>query len=394
FSKDNRIAMRALFSEGKKQEQIEHLYNLLLNDGAAVEYGDLENAMAYTSSDNQGFKNIILNLIPSDSLADQLKMAVVLAHEAFRNGKDDGLFQVLETADAVLGHAKMAYDIVSSGFKYPDITLIKNEVESLIGGNLTDLLVNALTNYVSGGDYWRIIGDGNVVWDGNLNLYQENGNLLYNYLALKAALQSGAERIAGVSRERLADIVWKNNLLEMMGIKVDGNYISKAAEALLSDGYMSYGEALDSLSDSAGKTFEVPDIFQHYSARIVANDTALIEKIFSDPNMLDKWSDRNQPVQYLNGVKATLLPASKSIFHISPDDRATYKWVLEDGRELVIGERKDGTKYVQTDDHYLGTYNMANPDNPLEHAIKDVFPYALLGNTPDDSSIANFLFSL
>ena len=157
---------------------------------------------------------------------------------------------------------------------------------------------------------------------------------------------------------------------------------------------MSYDEAVDSLSETAGKTFKVPDVFQHYSARIVANDTALLEKIFSDTNMLKKWSDRNRPIQYLNGVKATLLPDSKSIFHISPEDRATYKWVLDDGRELVIGERKDGAKYVQTDDHYLGTYNMASPDNPLEHALKDVLPYAFLGNTPDDSSIANFLFSL
>ena len=386
--------MRALFSEGKIQDKIGELYNLLINDGASVEYENIKDALAYTSLNSQGVKNIILNSVPSGSLADQLKKAVIIAHEAYRNGKDDGVLQILETADAVLGHAKMAYDIVSSGFRYPDIAMIKNEVESLIGGNIKNLIVNAFANYVSSGDYWRIIGDGNVVWDGNLNLYQENGNILYNYLALKTALNSGVESIAGVSRERLSDIVWKNYLLEMMGKKGDGNYISKAAESLLSDGYMSYGEAVDSLSDSAGKTFSVPDIFQHYSARIVANDTALLEKIFSDPDMLDKWSDRNQPVQYLDGVRATLLPDSKSVFHISPEDRATYKWVLDDGRELVIGERKDGTKYVQTDDHYLGTYNMANPDNPLEHAVKDVFPYAVLGNTPDDSSIANFLFSL
>ncbi len=394
FSKDNKITMRALFSEGKIQDKVGELYNLLINDGASVEYENIKDALAYTSLNSQGVKNIILNSVPSGSLTDQLKKAVIIAHEAYRNGKDDGVLQILETADAVLGHAKMAYDIVSSGFRYPDIAMIKNEVESLIGGNIKNLIVNALANYVSSGDYWRIIGDGNVVWDGNLNLYQENGNILYNYLALKTALNSGVESIAGVSRERLSDIVWKNYLLEMMGTKGDGTYISKAAESILSDGYMSYGEAVDSLSDSAGKTFSVPDIFQHYSARIVANDTALLEKIFSDPDMLDKWSDRSQPVQYLDGVRATLLPDSKSVFHISPEDRATYKWVLDDGRELVIGERKDGTKYVQTDDHYLGTYNMANPDNPLEHAVKDVFPYAVLGNTPDDSSIANFLFSL
>ena len=394
FSKDNKITMRALFSEGKIQDQVGYLYNLLLNDEASVEYGDLEDALAYTSSDAQGIKNIILNINPSGSVSDQLKTAVILAHEAFRNGKDDGIMQIFETADAVLGHAKMAYDIVSSGFKYPDITLIKNEVESLIGGRIKDLLVNALFNYASGGDWWRLIGDGRAVWDGNLNLYQEDGNLLYSYQALKTALQTGVESVSGVSQERLSDIVWKNSLLEIIGKKGDGSYTSKAAEALLSDGYMSYTEAMDSLSGAAGKIFAVPDIFQHYSARIVANDTAMFEKYFADSDMLKKWSNRNEPVRYLNGVKAVLLPDSKSIFHMAPEDKATYKWVFDDGKELVIGERQDGTKYVQTDDRYLGTYNMANPDDPAEHAVKDVFPYAIFGNTPDDSSLANFLISM
>ena len=394
FSKENKIAMRALFSEGKIQDQVSHLYNLLLGDGATVEYGDLDDALAYTSSDDQGLRNIILNLIPSNSISDQLKTAVILAHEAYRNGKDDGIMQIFETADAVLGHAKMAYDIISSGFNYPDITLIKNEVESLIGGNITDLIVNALFNYASGGDWWRLVGDGKVEWDGHMNLYQENGNLLYSYQLLKEALQSGVESISGVPQERLNEIVWKNTLMETVGTRADGSYTSKTAEALLSDGYMSYSEAVDSLSGILGKIFSVPDVFQHYSARIVANNTTLFEKYFADSDVLKKWSDRSQPVQYLNGVKATLLPDSKSIFHMVPEDKATYKWVFDDGRELVIGERQDGTRYVQTDDRYLGTYNMANPDNPAEHAVKDVFPYALLGNTPDDSSIANFLFSL
>ncbi len=394
FSKDNKITMRALFSEGKIQDQIGHLYNLLLNDGASIEYKNLDGTLAYTSTDSQGIKNIILNIIPSGSISDQLKTAVILAHEAFRNGKDDGVLQILETADAVIGHARMAYDIVSSGFKYPDITLIKNEVEILIGGNITDLLVNALVNYASDGDYWRILGDGKVAWDGHLNLYQEDGNLLYSYQLLKKALKSGVESISGVHQERLSDIVWKNSLMEMAGIKSDGTYASKAAEALLSDGYMSYSEAVDSLSGAVGRLFAIPDLFQHYSARIVANDTSILEKVFANSDMLEKWSDRSQPVQYLNGIKATLLPDSKSIFHMAPEDKATYKWVFNDGRELVIGEKQDGTKYIQTDDRYLGTYNMANPDNPAEHAFKDVLPYALFGNTPDDSSIANFLFSL
>ena len=394
FSKENKIAMRALFSEGKTQGQVGELYNLLLGDGASIEYGNLDDALAYTSEDKSGSRNIVLNLIPSGTLADQLKMAVILAHEAYRNGKDDGILQIFETADAVLGHAKMAYDILSSGFSYPDINLIKDEVRSLVGGNVKELIVNAICNYASGGDYWRIVGDGKAVWDGNLNLYKEKGDLLYNYQALKTALQSGVEAVDGVPEERLSDIVWKNTLLEMAGKKADGTYISKAAEALLSDGNMSYDEAINSLSSTAGRAFAVPDIFEHYSARVVANNTDMFKTYISSPDMLKMLTNRSQPVQYLDGVKATLLPDSKSVFHISPEDRATYKWVLDDGRELVIGERKDGTKYLQTDDHYQGTYNMANPDKPWEHALKDVFPYMLLGNTPDDSSIAKFLISM
>jgi hypothetical protein len=54
--------MRALFSEGKIQEQVGELYNLLLNDGASVKYGDLAGALAYTSSDSQGSRNIIPTL--------------------------------------------------------------------------------------------------------------------------------------------------------------------------------------------------------------------------------------------------------------------------------------------------------------------------------------------
>ena len=193
--------------------------------------------------------------------------------------------------------------------------------------------------------------------------------------------------MAGVQQERLSDIAQKNNILKALGTKSDGTYTSKSAEALLSDGYMSYDEASELVSD-------IPDIFQHYSARTVANNNEMLKKYFSSQDMLKRYMNRSQPVQYLNGVRATLLPDSKSVFHIAPEDKATYKWVFDDGRELVIGEKKDGTAYVQTDDHYLGTYNMANPDNPLEHALKDVLPYLFLGNTPDDSSIANFIFSM
>lgn len=38
-----------------------------------------------------------------------------------------------------------------------------------------------------------------------------------------------------------------------------------------------------------------------------------------------------------------------------------------------------------TDDVNQGTFNFASPDdNPVGHALLDVVPYILLGNTPND----------
>ena len=52
---------------------------------------------------------------------------------------------------------------------------------------------------------------------------------------------------------------------------------------------------------------------------------------------------------------------------------------------VVIGEKADGTRYLQMDDNYLGTYNFGTYSFvPIEfsHIPLDVFPYYSMKNTP------------
>ena len=34
-------------------------------------------------------------------------------------------------------------------------------------------------NYDSSADYWKLLDDGSIAYDGKANLYDENGNLIY-----------------------------------------------------------------------------------------------------------------------------------------------------------------------------------------------------------------------
>lgn len=136
------------------------------------------------------------------------------------------------------------------------------------------------------------------------------------------------------------------------------------------------------------------DLIEHYSTRFVLNKNDEFEEYFSDDSKLVEWSNENlrQKVERgeevtmdFNGVKATLKSKLETEYHIADGDTDAYKWVLEDGREVVIGEKADGTRYLQMDDNYLGTYNFGTYSFvPIEfsHIPLDVFPYYSMKNTP------------
>ena len=53
--------------------------------------------------------------------------------------------------------------------------------------------------------------------------------------------------------------------------------------------------------------------------------------------------------------------------------------------EVIICFPETGKAYIVTDPNNIGTYNYGDPDN-ISHNIKDVLPYIIFGNSPDDTT--------
>lgn len=56
-------------------------------------------------------------------------------------------------------------------------TIFKDIMQFAYGSNFENYINE---NYDSSADYWKVLHDGNVVWDGELDLYDENGQLLHH----------------------------------------------------------------------------------------------------------------------------------------------------------------------------------------------------------------------
>lgn len=63
------------------------------------------------------------------------------------------------------------------------------------------------------------------------------------------------------------------------------------------------------------------------------------------------------------------------------------KWVSKDGHREVVFTGKGDNQHITTDPRDQGTYNVFDPKkNPIGHAVLDVIPYMVLGNSADDST--------
>ena len=82
--------------------------------------------------------------------------------------------------------------------------------------------------------------------------------------------------------------------------------------------------------------------------------------------------DENKDVYHEQGTSTNCDPSKNN------------KYISEDGsKEVVYNDKGE----IVTDAVNLGTYNYANPESaPVEHFLKDVVPYWILGNTPNDPS--------
>ena len=75
---------------------------------------------------------------------------------------------------------------------------------------------------------------------------------------------------------------------------------------------------------------------------------------------------------------------SANCHQFTSKNRTNKKYVSKDGKQEAI---YDSSGNLVTDARDVGTYNFISPiDDKLGHAIKDVIPWILYGNTEDDST--------
>ena len=185
YDKTTLDALRSQWGFGDEvaKDQLDDIIN-----GDTVLKFDAEGSEVAQSVTENGQKIIHINSTLNDGFID---LGLTLQHEAHRDGiVSDEQSQQIETTNAVLGHTVMAKkmqndslyssmmnDIIDTNQNLQnDLAVFDYAVETGDWGAFGSY-VNAA--YDSSADYWKLMDDGSLAYDGKANLYDENGKLIY-----------------------------------------------------------------------------------------------------------------------------------------------------------------------------------------------------------------------
>ena len=174
---------------------------------------------AKTTSNGHGGRHIVMQDTGND-----LNNAVQLGHEAYRNGLTGTTSeQHAETIAAVFGHTNMAANMDSWDAGVDLSGLLGAEVAAYRRGDMNALVADAMINYDSSKDYWKIVmnadGTHSFGYDGKKELTidykNENGETISS---------------STIEDERLESMGWSESLVTVLG--------SDRAEELLRSSYL------------------------------------------------------------------------------------------------------------------------------------------------------------
>jgi hypothetical protein len=180
-------SLRTLYSDGGINDRA--LYDEIMSGKTNIEERLNGDYRAKTEAHGDGTKTMYLG---KEALADgsRFGMNILLAHEAYRNGVDDGeAGQKQETQEAVVGHIHAALalsQIYGMGSIGEAMSQEVNAYLDAIKNRNEEALAHVIGGYDASGDYWRLRSrkDGSHVleWDGSKDLTtifedkDENGN--------------------------------------------------------------------------------------------------------------------------------------------------------------------------------------------------------------------------
>jgi|GEM_PF-1893407 len=204
LDRDLASALRAVRSYGDDAGQ--ELFGRLLDGTDVVQFGlddEAGGALAVTEQHQNGGRILRLANL-GDSTSDALRYALLLQHEAHRDGIVD-TENLLETREAVAAHTRMSAAIMQDERYGSGAFGLDSHLALQIA--LADMDVVALDAYSdamfdSSGDYWRLMEDGSLEFDGDGWLRNPNGHYILDQAGNRIGaqgVQSGLQRILGIS---------------------------------------------------------------------------------------------------------------------------------------------------------------------------------------------------
>jgi len=172
-----KVNLELLASEQEEAWDYASALRTLYSSGLKGEYGSIlageTNILTWNREETQskydevtGKKAIYLGTTAREDTS-RFGLNVVLAHEAYRNGKNDGsLGQLLETDAAVEGHIQVANSILDTygiGSLTTRQTLEAYAYRMAEAGQY-DLAVDLFNSYDSSEDYWKLVQDASGIW--------------------------------------------------------------------------------------------------------------------------------------------------------------------------------------------------------------------------------------
>lgn len=207
-------ALRTLYSVGGAAGDERNLFErILAGQTDVVEQADGDYKARTTYDAGSGTHTISLG---ADALSDgsRFGMNILLAHEAYRNGVDDGAEgQAYETLSALLGHIQAAGALGATYGLGALNGAQLDEVRALQAAYRGDssAIAGILGSYDSSGDYWKLLkdDDGNsfLEYDGHADIYDEKGNFLVGAGTTDKAIQTALSMYLGKSMAETAIIM-------------------------------------------------------------------------------------------------------------------------------------------------------------------------------------------
>lgn len=177
-------ALRSQYGFGDKtaKKQLEEI----IKRDTILKFDAKGSEVAQSITEN-GQKIIHINSSQNEGFID---LGLTLQHEAHRDGIiSDEQSQYIETVNAVAGHTQMALAMAIDKLYTKDMlnhissdSNLQNDINAYMyaayTGNTSLFAGYVGASYDSSADYWRVLSNGNIIWDGQFDLVDENGTIL------------------------------------------------------------------------------------------------------------------------------------------------------------------------------------------------------------------------